>query len=225
MSEGKRDVQISKSLAYLLRHGALKEKLPIDPNGYIPISVLLQHNRLKSLHCTQQDVDRVVANNAKKRFHIKTEDNNVLICATQGHSIAAVAPAGDVLQPITADDKLPEKLVHGTNLKNCKLIIESGGIRKMRRNHVHLAAGITGLDGEVVSGTRTSSNVFIFLKRELAFQQLRLFKSLNDVYLTADDVPTELFEKVLLRTRSANKKGISELVLLLESKGIPVELQ
>ena len=151
MSEDKRDVSISKSLAYLLRHGAVKEKLPIDNNGYIPVANLLRHNRLKSLQCTQQDVDRVVANNAKKRFHLKVENGQTLICATQGHSIATVAPADEVLQLITESDQLPQKLVHGTNLKNCKLILETGLIKKMRRNHVHLAPGVTGVDRAVVS--------------------------------------------------------------------------
>ena len=63
---GKRDIQISKALSYLLRHGALKEGLPIDNNGFIPVSVLLRHNRLKSHKCTLEDIHRIVENNDKQ---------------------------------------------------------------------------------------------------------------------------------------------------------------
>ncbi|SCU79097.1 LANO_0A05050g1_1 [Lachancea nothofagi CBS 11611] len=221
MTEDKRDVHISKSLAYLLRHGAVKEGLDIDSNGYILVDVLLQHNRLKSLHCTLQDVDRVVANNAKKRFHIKTQEGHSLICATQGHSIDAIAPADEVLQKVSDFKQMPSMLVHGTTLNNLKLIIQTGCIKKMRRNQIHLAPGVTGVDEGVVSGMRISSNVYIYLKPDEAHKTLEVFRSMNDVYLTPDEIPLELFEKVVLRENAKNKSAVNEARQLLENRNIP----
>ena len=66
----KRDIAISKSLSYLLRHGAVKEKLNIDQTGYININELLNHNRLKTNKVTLDVIRRIVGNNEKKRFSI-----------------------------------------------------------------------------------------------------------------------------------------------------------
>jgi 2'-phosphotransferase len=37
-------IQLSKLIAYVLRHGAVKEKLSISPNGYIAVSDLVTMN-------------------------------------------------------------------------------------------------------------------------------------------------------------------------------------
>jgi 2'-phosphotransferase len=38
------DVQLSKTLSYLLRHGAEKEKLPIRDDGYVRVRDLVRMN-------------------------------------------------------------------------------------------------------------------------------------------------------------------------------------
>lgn len=45
--------------------------------------------------------------------------------------------------PITADDAdCPEKVVHGTSIAAWKSILQSGGLKKMGRQHVHFAIGL-----------------------------------------------------------------------------------
>lgn len=39
-SQFKKDIEISKLLSYVLRHGALKEKLEIDAEGYIDVEII-----------------------------------------------------------------------------------------------------------------------------------------------------------------------------------------
>lgn len=228
----RRDVQISKALSYLLRHGAIKEKLPIDANGYIPVSVLLAHNRLKSHRCTSEDIHRIVANNDKKRFHISQGTSlkgtpQELICATQGHSITTIRPTGDVLQEITDVAELPHRLIHGTKISKLLLILQTGAIKKLDRNHVHLSPGIPGSDTQVVSGMRPSSNVHIHLRLDQQLlTQIKLFKSLNDVYLTPNDIPLSLFQKVVVRRpKNAEKIGeeLEKIEDLLASLQIPLE--
>ena len=64
----------------------LKKKLSIDDQGYVKISDVLSHQRLKSLKTTRDDINRIVQENDKKRFTIKDD----MICANQGHSLKAV---------------------------------------------------------------------------------------------------------------------------------------
>lgn len=223
----KRQVRISKALSYLLRHGAIKENLPIDSNGYIPIEKLLAHQRLKSHKATVQDIYTIVETSDKQRFQIRELPDTAekLICATQGHSIAKVVPSQEVLDPVRTLDQLPLKLIHGTNLKNCILILKSGLIKKMGRNHVHLSPGITGKDVQVISGMRYSSNVFIHIKRsEETLKRLNLFKSLNNVYLSETDIPIALVDYIEIRSskKSRDEPYVSEVNNLAKIYNISV---
>lgn len=225
----KRDIQISKSLSYLLRHGALKENLPIDANGYVPVQTLLNHNRLKSHNCTLEDVHRIVENNEKKRFHVKiSPGGQELICAVQGHSIRSILPTDDILHEIKDQKELPPKLVHGTNIHNALLILQSGAIKKLKRNHVHLSPGVTGVDKNVISGMRTTSNVHIYIKLgDELLKELKIYKSLNNVYLVPDDIPITFFDRLTIRPpKTTGKAGeeFSKLVQLLQDRKIPLEL-
>ncbi|KAJ5709315.1 hypothetical protein N7493_010649 [Penicillium malachiteum] len=67
---------------------------------------------------------------------------NYLIRATQGHSIKTV-DAASFLEPLSLDDesKLPDTVVHGTFHGAWPLILQSGGLKCMTRNHVHFATG------------------------------------------------------------------------------------
>lgn len=220
----KRDIQISKSIAYLLRHGAIKENLPIDQNGYIPLDLLLKHNRLKTHKCTHDDVLRIVSNNDKKRFVIKMIDNVECIAATQGHSIK-IDPDSQVLVKI--DLPLTHPLIHGTNKKGLSLILQSGYISKMQRNHIHLSPGVVGQDDNVISGMRKNSPILIYLDTTKLIERGTLFKSLNDVFLTADDIPLSLFEKIIIRGDKKNGKDeqMNKIIELLEKNKIDYEFQ
>lgn len=64
------------------------------------------------------------------------------IRATQGHSMEAVE-AENLLTPISLDDpgSIPDFVVHGTFYGAWEQILRSGGLKSMRRNHVHFATG------------------------------------------------------------------------------------
>lgn len=213
----RRDIQISKSLSYLLRHAAVKENLPIDSNGYVQLALLLKHNRLKTHKCTHEDIIRVVTNNDKKRFHIKVIDGIEYIAATQGHSIKNIQPDGDILIKIPMGTKLAHPLIHGTTLKGLEMILQSGHISKMKRNHIHMSPGIVGEDLNVVSGMRKNSTVLIYINSDKLIERDNLFKSLNEVFLTSDDIPLSLFDHVVIRT---NKPVDEQILQLLNSNNI-----
>lgn len=63
-----RDIQVSKKLSWLLRHGAEKEGLKLGPGGYVNVAEVLSNRLLKSHHVRFEEIKRVVKNNEKKRF-------------------------------------------------------------------------------------------------------------------------------------------------------------
>lgn len=114
------DVIISKTLTYLLRHGAEKEKIPMRKDGYVRMSDLLQHDQLKKF--TQQDIIRHSENSVKKRFslqYLKTSDTDteVWIKANHGHSLKVELQ----MPELTVNDGVDE-IVHGTFYSSWDLI-------------------------------------------------------------------------------------------------------
>lgn len=211
-------------MSYLLRHGAQKENLQIDPNGFIELTDLLNHNRLKTHHTTHDDVLRIVEENDKKRFIMKkmidpnTNSDLLLdyIAATQGHSIQ-LTPNDELLTKVDSNKELIHPLIHGTNLKNLNLILQSGFISRMQRNHIHLSPGIVGKDSYVISGMRNNSTVLIFMKKEKLIETGNLYKSKNNVFLISDNIPIDWFDHI--EFRNINKID-PNLVNLLETHRI-----
>ncbi|OCK79794.1 phosphotransferase KptA/Tpt1 [Lepidopterella palustris CBS 459.81] len=162
-----REVQVSKKISWLLRHGAGQEGLTLGEGGYVNVADALQTRCLKSLKVTFDELRTVVAENDKQRFSLipvpshpilasstetvpaaessdsskvdESNPRNFLIRANQGHSINIGSDG--LLTPITKDN-MPEIVVHGTTTFAWPLIMKTGGLRRMGRNHVHFAQGL-----------------------------------------------------------------------------------
>uniref|UniRef100_A0A914VXW7 2'-phosphotransferase n=1 Tax=Plectus sambesii TaxID=2011161 RepID=A0A914VXW7_9BILA len=80
------DVKLSKTLSFILRHGANKVGVTMDSEGFVPVNELLALPQLRSYKL--QDVHRVVEDNSKQRFLLKEDcQRGLLIRANQGHSL------------------------------------------------------------------------------------------------------------------------------------------
>lgn len=169
-------VQLSKALAYLLRHGAEKEHLSVRPDGYLRVDAVLQRPRVQKVPMPApdgktrapllDDVLGIVHANDKKRFEVRQGADadphaggvTHWIRAVQGHSLEQVTDLEHVqLTPESVpehlalfDDKI-RYAIHGTDTKAWEQIHESGALKRMGRNHVHMAKGRPGEDG-VISG-------------------------------------------------------------------------
>lgn len=190
--ESKRDVQISKTLAYLLRHGAVKEKLPIDNQGWIELSQLLAHQRLKSHKATDEDVARIVANNEKQRFSLKQDNGITYICANQGHTLSQIEP--DLI--LLTSQTMPSRVYHGTYISKMPSILETG-LSRMQRNHIHMTSDA---DWSKL-GIRNNCDVLIYINTEAAMAAgLDFYRSKNGVVLCSGDslghLPADFFAQI-----------------------------
>jgi len=98
---------------------------------------------------------------------------------------------------------LKDTIIHGTYYEAFDKIIQSGGLSKMTRQHVHFAIGEPEED-HVISGMRKSSEVIFFLDVQKAINAgITLLKSANNVILSPGDsnglVPIACFSKVIDR--------------------------
>ncbi|KAI9358067.1 phosphotransferase KptA/Tpt1 [Pilaira anomala] len=197
-------VQLSKLLSYVLRHGAVKEKLTISPSGYIAITDLLTRPKFKDV--TLEDIRFVVDTNDKKRYELTEIDGSYFIRANQGHSLKTVE-SKDLLKEIKKDEDLSTPVIHGTTLKAWE-IIQGQGLSTMTRNHIHFAVGLPD-ESHVVSGMRNTSQVYIYIDIAKARADgIVFYRSNNNVILSNGIhgiIEPKYFEKVV------NKKDESLL--------------
>ena len=115
-------VQYSKTMSYLLRHGAVKEGLRMTSDGFIRMDDLLEYKTLRG--ATMEDLVAIVENCSKKRFSIKTVKDEVTqadilyVRANQGHSIDDLQVD---MKEISENDDI-EECLHGTYYKAWDLI-------------------------------------------------------------------------------------------------------
>ncbi|XP_067877622.1 tRNA 2'-phosphotransferase 1 isoform X2 [Heterodontus francisci] len=192
------DVQLSKALSYILRHGATELGFVMGKDGFLNVDEILQHPHYKRY--SEQDIQRVVETNSKQRFTLRLhpETGMLQIRANQGHTLQV---AELELIPISLDaGNVPDQAVHGTYLRHWPSI-KAQGLRCMSRAHIHLAPGLPE-EGEVVSGMRSNCDVAIFIELSRALKdRIPFYFSTNQVILTPGNdegvLPRKYFQKVL----------------------------
>lgn len=122
LMDEERLIRVSKYLARHLRHRPERIGLTLDAHGWVEIDRLLAAAAAHGFPITREELDRVVAENDKRRFAVE----GGRIRADQGHSV----PVDLGLPPATP----PELLYHGT-----VAAIRAEGLRRMRRHAVHLS--------------------------------------------------------------------------------------
>ncbi|CAI5727155.1 unnamed protein product [Peronospora destructor] len=186
------EVRLSKTLAYVLRHKAEELELDMKPSGFVSLTQLLALPLFQSF--SEQQVENVVRNNAKKRFTLTTDAMGVdkFIRANQGHSLQLVQD-DELLIPLEAPDSI-QKCVHGTSFQLWDRIWNLG-LSKMQRNHIHFAEKEV-MDDEVVSGMRSNCNLFVYVDFPMAVKDgIKFYKSSNNVVLSPGMGKTGIIDK------------------------------
>ncbi|KAL1600591.1 tRNA 2'-phosphotransferase [Paraconiothyrium brasiliense] len=241
-----REQQVSRKVSWLLRHGANSEGLKLGKGGYVGVDEALRTRCLTQLKVAFPELRDMVRTNDKQRFSMvlkerlekvgedeaegvegvdvgaeEDEADRWVIRANQGHSIKVDTEG--LLTPITVEKgNVPDVVVHGTDEAAWNLILKSGGLRRMTRNHIHFASGLpagfkaldageaTGEGKEappVISGMRKSSTVLIYIDIKAALEAgIKFFVSENGVILSEGNekglLPYEFFKRV-----ESRKKG------------------
>jgi 2'-phosphotransferase len=195
--------QLSHSLSWGLRHKALELGWTMTRDGYVPVDEILAHSKFRG-RFTVEDIRQVVAHCTKQRYKLaelpfsevyqsqsngnddSAAGNERILCirANQGHSIPLVDPEL-LLDRLTPPEimALP-MMVHGTNLEAWS-IIQTEGLKRMTRNHIHFARGLPNESG-VISGMRRTCQVYIYVDtKRCATDGIAVYQSDNGVLLTA----------------------------------------
>ncbi len=125
----------SKSLSWLLRHGANEAGLAMDAAGFAAVDDVL-----RVLRISRAALDDAVADNNKSRFTVTTGPAGDRIRAVQGHSLGGTPVTLDALEASWARVDDVAVLFHGTSVAAARSILNNDqGIHSAARTHVHLA--------------------------------------------------------------------------------------
>lgn len=204
-------VRLSKSLSWLLRHGAMSSGLQMRPDGYARVSDVLASPMFKDVTFLQ--LQDMVNRDQKGRFHLMFEPQLPAsshvpdvwwIRANQGHSMKDVKL--DMRPILSAADIL--MAVHGTTRRAWESIATQG-LSKMNRNHIHLAQGVPG--SGVISGMRATAQILIFIDVQKALDAgIHFHLSENGVVLTEGDASGFLAPEFFQRVEYANRVPVPD---------------
>ncbi|XP_072518980.1 tRNA 2'-phosphotransferase 1 isoform X1 [Salminus brasiliensis] len=193
-----RDVRLSKSMSYALRHGACKMGLHMSSDGFILVDELLAHQQFSSF--SLEDLERVVATNDKQRFKLQHHPENgcLQIRANQGHSVQVEDLELRAVIPDAPD--CPQEAVHGSYMKHWASI-RSQGLSRMTRTHIHLAPGLPG-ESQVISGMRQNCDLAVYINVPKALSDgIEFYWSENGVLLTSGDTEGRLAPQYFSRAQ------------------------
>jgi 2'-phosphotransferase len=189
----RKHTNLSKSLSWLLRHGAVQNGIKVSPDGYVLLDDVLKMKQFSKN--TLDEVQFVVDNNEKKRFDLKQDNSQYYIRANQGHSIevASKIKQEELLTKLTEP---LENVLHGTTYEKYKLI-KTSGLKKMERSHIHFAITDDFVVGNKdQSGIRYNAEVLIFLDMKSAMSDgIEFYVSQNKVVLSEGTKPDGLIDK------------------------------
>lgn len=222
LNNKKKLVEISKTMSYLLRHGAKDNKLDMDSKGFIKLDDLLNNQKILKLKADINTILHIVETNDKKRFEILDFDNlesttinpksvNLKIRAVQGHTLISVKNE-DCLKKI---DNIYDysTILHGTYFDSWELI-KLNGLNKMSRNCIHFAIGEYN-SSNVVSGMRGSCQLIIEIDGPLCVaNDIEMYISKNNVILSPGIngvIQPKFFKKVYLNELNTNKNYKSSI--------------
>lgn len=165
----------SRFLSLVLRHKPQTIGIALDPEGWADVDELVEKSKGR---LTVSLVIRAVAENDKQRFTLETlPDGTRRIRARQGHTVEVDLKLKPKTPPLT--------LFHGT-YPNVRAVIEQEGLKKMKRQHVHLAADLGTASS--VGMRRGAPVIFEISALEMSLDGYEFFQADNGVWLT-DHVP------------------------------------
>jgi putative RNA 2'-phosphotransferase len=171
----KDQVRASKFLSLVLRHRPEAIGISLDEAGWTPVAELLSAAARHGQPLTRALLERVVADNDKRRFAFS--DDGKHIRAHQGQRVPVRLELEALAQP--------DRLYHGTVARFLPSIRKQGLLRR-KRHHVHLSPDRK--TATAVGGRRGKAVILVVDAAALHRDGSLFFRSENGVWLT-DAVP------------------------------------
>lgn len=174
-------VTVSKYLSKHLRHQPEVLGLTLEPGGWVSIDELLQAAAAKGFPISYDEFLECVETNDKQRFSI--DDSGDRVRANQGHSVTV---------DLQLESRVPPDLLYHGTVERFLSSIESQGLLKGRRHHVHLSIDVA--TATKVGARRGKPIILSIDAAGMNRAGHAFFVSTNGVWLT-DSVPPQFLRR------------------------------
>lgn len=189
----KKEIALSKTMSWLLRHGIVEKGLAMDVAGFIQVADMLALPEFAGY--TFDQIKLVVDTNDKKRFLLvektdpMTNQSVWLIRANQGHSADVGAQIVDG-ECLTLTVFPPGTYAYHATTEDAWKVIQKEGLKPMTRKHIHLA-----MQPDAKAGLRCNRPVI--LQVDLT-PEILWYVSANNVILTEATIPPNWITRLRL---------------------------
>ncbi|KAK4202877.1 hypothetical protein QBC40DRAFT_346615 [Triangularia verruculosa] len=218
-----RDTTIAKALMFVIKRAIQREEaaedegetergcLVADADGWIALSDVLAHSRIREHNTSLSDVRRIVSNAVKARFELREAPNtnsddaeSWQISRIGGRPQKASSPVS-VGNKLTVDDtERPEFVIYETSYQRYSLLVILGGIARApggAEYHTFVPVSVDEEGNEIRPG-QEAAEVSIWIHLESALQpehKINWRKSDTGMIITSDEVPKSLWNKSVAR--------------------------
>lgn len=169
-------VKKSRFLSRVLRHRPDSIGITLDGQGWADVGDLLEKAAAHGMQISREELDRIVAENDKRRFSLNAERSRIR--AAQGHSVQV-----DLKLPVRSP---PPVLYHGTVAKFLPSIRKQGLLPKTRRD-VHLSE--TRETATAVGARRGKPVILVIETYPMVKAGIQFRQADNGVWLVAEVSP------------------------------------
>jgi len=170
--------KLSRSLSWLLRHGAVKKGLTVSSDGYIEWNDIRKLSQFSKYNL--DDVKYVVRSNDKQRFGLKEENKMWYIRANQGHS-------NEVGSKVIQDELLIQLheplglIIHNTTYEKYNEINQNG----FKKTRMHIQFSMITKESLEQYDTISKRPIRIFLDMKQAMDDgIEFYVSQNQLILS-----------------------------------------
>lgn len=177
-------IQLSRTVAYALRHRPGEFGLELDNEGWVSAGDLLAaiHSRDPDLAWADvASLEQIIESSDKQRFELLSGS----IRALYGHTLSEQRIARTPIAP-------PARLYHGTTPQAGAMILAMGLV-PMRRHHVHLS--VDRETAEIVARRRTGTPWILTIDAQSAHNNGVGFYRGNDAVWLAEHIPANYIAK------------------------------
>lgn len=168
-------IKISKYLSKVLRHKPEKIDLKLAIGGWVSVEELLNACKKYKFSLTRAELGEVVAKNDKQRFSF--DPTGTLIRANQGHSVEI---------DLQLEETVPPPILYHGTADYAIESIQTNGLCKMSRHHVHLSTDIS--TAKIVGKRKGKPIIFAINSATMHADDYKFYCSDNGVWLV-DSVP------------------------------------
>lgn len=176
----------SKFLSFVLRHNPAAIGIELDSAGWTDVTVLLQkiNENNKRWGLSLEELQEIVDQDSKQRYSMR----DGRIRANQGHSLKNINAIDN--SPVSP----PDRLYHGTTVERWERIQKSGGLKPMKRHHVHLSDNLETAWAVASRHRRETPIILVVDAAAMSKDKYDFFKSENEVWLV-DSVPCSYIQE------------------------------